>query len=318
MNHREGYRITETDDNTYRFPISAKPYHHAKGKLKGSPDHHNLLTTALTSRVGRVPTELLQRCGAAVPMTDSITGVCPLASDPIRGRRGHLRVPRRTRRDELRKRHRPDSLVLEYLDVKRRRMSASRIAGSIQIPVTAFKTVEVAFPCSSSLRRRLQTRDASEVRESVIVFGDPKDMRDSINYGTRMNRHLHSVPFAKLRDLITYKVARDGVSSDDVVPAYTSQRCSSCGFTHESNRREKRVQMPDRAVSNLNQNPTQKFSTRLQTKFTLKQAKIIVAAGGGSGVQRTVWGRHLRRQALAPDQSMRLGWSRERLSGAST
>ena len=64
MNHREGYRSTETDDNTHRFPISAKPYHHAKGKLKGSPDHHNLLTTALNNSAWRVGTaEPLQHRG---------------------------------------------------------------------------------------------------------------------------------------------------------------------------------------------------------------------------------------------------------------
>ncbi|NHX41804.1 MULTISPECIES: IS200/IS605 family accessory protein TnpB-related protein [Haloarcula] len=221
-----------------------------------------------------------------------------------------------------------DSLVLEYLDVKRRRHECFTKRRWIQeAGQTAFKTV-VGQEKRDSVHDQLHktSRDVvrwvSQFENQAIVFGDPKDMRDSINYGTRMNRHLHSVPFAKLRDLITYKVARDGVPSDDMDPEYTSQRCprTACLYTERGNRREKRFKCRDRGFQNLIQNPvTDNYYRRvLQTKFTLKQAKIIVAAGGGSGVQRTVWGRHLRRQVLAPDQSMRLGWSRERLSGAST
>jgi len=50
-------------------------------------------------------------------------------------------------------------------------------------------------------------------------------MRDDIEYGTRMNRRLHSLPFAKLRDFI---------------PEYTSQRCPVCGHIERANRHKKR------------------------------------------------------------------------------
>jgi IS605 OrfB family transposase len=83
----------------------------------------------------------------------------------------------------------------------------------------------------------------------VIVFEDPTDMRDDIEYtdmrddieyGTRMNRRLHSLPFAKLRDFITYKAAWRGIPSDDVDPEYTSQQCPVCGHTERANRHKKR------------------------------------------------------------------------------
>jgi transposase, IS605 OrfB family, central region len=76
----------------------------------------------------------------------------------------------------------------------------------------------------------------------IIVFENLKDMRDNIEYGTRMNRRLHSLPFAKLRDFITYKAAWNGIPSDDVDPAYTSQRCprTECRHTVRSNRQKKR------------------------------------------------------------------------------
>jgi putative transposase len=74
----------------------------------------------------------------------------------------------------------------------------------------------------------------------VIVFEDLKDMRDDIEYGTRMNRRLHSLPFAKLRDFISYKAAWQGIPSDDVDPEYTSQQCPLCGHTERANRHKKR------------------------------------------------------------------------------
>lgn len=67
-------------------------------------------------------------------------------------------------------------------------------------------------------------------------------MRDSIDYGTRMNRRLHSLPFAALRKMVTYKVAWQGIPSDEVDPTYTSQRCprTECLHTERANRRGKR------------------------------------------------------------------------------
>jgi transposase, IS605 OrfB family, central region len=74
----------------------------------------------------------------------------------------------------------------------------------------------------------------------VIVFEDLKDIRDDIDYGTQMNRRLHSLPFAKLRDFISYKAAWCGIPSDGVDPEYTSQQCPLCGHTERANRHKKR------------------------------------------------------------------------------
>ena len=41
----------------------------------------------------------------------------------------------------------------------------------------------------------------------MIVFEDLTDMRDDIEYGTHMDRRLHSLLFAKLQDFISYKAA---------------------------------------------------------------------------------------------------------------
>ena len=74
----------------------------------------------------------------------------------------------------------------------------------------------------------------------VIVFEDLEYIRDDIEYGARMNCRLHSLPFAKLRDFISYKAAWRGIPSDDVDPEYTSQQCPICGHTERANRHKKR------------------------------------------------------------------------------
>ena len=82
----------------------------------------------------------------------------------------------------------------------------------------------------------------SQFTNPVIVFEDLKDMRESIDYGTRMNRRLHSLPFAALQNMVSYKAAWDGIPSDEVDPEYTSQRCpkTECQHTERANRHKKR------------------------------------------------------------------------------
>jgi IS605 OrfB family transposase len=82
----------------------------------------------------------------------------------------------------------------------------------------------------------------SQFSDPLIVFEDLKDMRDSIDYGTRMNRRLHSLPFAALQDMMSDKAAWDGIPSDEVDPEYTSQRCprTECQHTERANRHKKR------------------------------------------------------------------------------
>ena len=48
-NYEEGYNLSLTDDGDVAFRISAKPYKHVTGVLKGSDAHLNILKTALES-----------------------------------------------------------------------------------------------------------------------------------------------------------------------------------------------------------------------------------------------------------------------------
>ncbi len=81
---------------------------------------------------------------------------------------------------------------------------------------------------------------ASEFEKSCISLEDLKDMRDSIDYGTRMNRRLHSIPFRALQDAITYKANFEGIPVKTINPKNTSQGCCLCGESDNTVRNKHR------------------------------------------------------------------------------
>jgi putative transposase len=68
-----------------------------------------------------------------------------------------------------------------------------------------------------------------------IAFEDLTDIRNRMGGAKRF----HAWAFRRLYQYVEYKAKMIGVEVEQVSPAYTSRRCSSCGFTHESNRRSK-------------------------------------------------------------------------------
>jgi putative transposase len=86
---------------------------------------------------------------------------------------------------------------------------------------------------------------SQQFEKPCIVFEDLKEMRDSIDYGTRMNRRLHHLPFRALQFYTSYKAAFEGIPTDWIDPEYTSQRCPMCGHTERANRNKKRFKCKD-------------------------------------------------------------------------
>ncbi|ODR82501.1 transposase [Haladaptatus sp. W1] len=74
--------------------------------------------------------------------------------------------------------------------------------------------------------------EADERDCSHIAFEDLTDIRDRMPGAKR----LHAWAFRHLYDYTAYKAEERGISVQQVNPANTSRRCSSCGFTHENNR----------------------------------------------------------------------------------
>ena len=68
-----------------------------------------------------------------------------------------------------------------------------------------------------------------------IAFENLTDIRDRMAGAKRF----HAWAFRRLFQYIEYKAEMADIEVEQVSPAYTSQRCSKCGFTHETNRRSK-------------------------------------------------------------------------------
>ncbi len=68
-----------------------------------------------------------------------------------------------------------------------------------------------------------------------IAFENLTDIRNRMAGAKRF----HAWAFRRLYQYVEYKAEIYDISIEQVSPAYTSQRCSSCGFTHETNRRSK-------------------------------------------------------------------------------
>jgi IS605 OrfB family transposase len=251
MNHEEGYRLFLDDDGTARFRISAEPRNHVKGELRGNPDHFDRLRTALTDGDWRVGTaEVVHKHNewrlhvtithenhrvASKTDADTIVGV-DVNEDCIAlaamSRSGSVK----------------DSVVFEYPSVKERRheffTKRKRMQKAKQTTLeTVVQTEERDYvhDCLHKVSRKV-VEWVSQFSSPVIVFEDLKDMRTSIDYGTRMNRRLHSLPFAALQEMVSYKAAWNGIPSDEVDPKYTSQRCprTECQHTERANRYKKR------------------------------------------------------------------------------
>jgi IS605 OrfB family transposase len=69
---------------------------------------------------------------------------------------------------------------------------------------------------------------ARQFENPVIVMEDLAYIRESLDYGTYMNRRLHSWAFARLQGRIEDKAKDAGIPVRYVHPQYTSKTCHSC------------------------------------------------------------------------------------------
>ncbi|PSQ25007.1 transposase [Halobacteriales archaeon QS_9_67_17] len=75
--------------------------------------------------------------------------------------------------------------------------------------------------------------EAVESGCTVIAFEDLTGIRDRMANA----RKFHEWAFRRLYEYVSYKAEERGIHVEQVNPRNTSRRCSSCGFTHEDNRR---------------------------------------------------------------------------------
>lgn len=254
MNHGEGYQLSvDEESESVSFRVTALKRNFVRGTLRGSQHHIERLQTALTDDDWRVGTaEVVRKRGQhelhvnvthetaevadtqnsetfiGVDVNEDCVGLAAVTESGIE-----------------------DSVVIEYPDIKKERHEYFTIRKRVQSVGQTTLKHEVRNEEQRFVHDQLHqvSRDivewAQQFENPVIIFEDLKDMRDDIEYGTRMNRRLHSLPFAQLQEFVSYKAAWCGIPSMKIDPEYTSQECVDCGHTTRSNRQGKRFQCVD-------------------------------------------------------------------------
>ena len=83
--------------------------------------------------------------------------------------------------------------------------------------------------------------EAHDADADGIIFETLDYIRENIANGSQFQQWAYK----KFVELVEYKVESTPLFVDFVNPAYTSQRCSQCGFTHEDNRDDKQFACQD-------------------------------------------------------------------------
>jgi putative transposase len=247
-NYEEGYTLTLRDDGTVEFRISAKPYKHVKGVLEGDDTHLDILRTALSGDEWTIGTAEALFYDGTPELHVSVTKT------------------ERTVRDKQ------DSRTIIGVDVNEDNVALSALSaeGVEDTLVIDFPEIKFERHRYFTMRKRVQKAEKPSMHDTLegreerfvrdrlhkvsrhivewshqfekpcIVFEDLKEMRESIDYGTRMNRRLHHLPFRALQYYTSYKAAFEGVPTAWIDPEYTSQQCPMCGHTERANRHRKR------------------------------------------------------------------------------
>ncbi|OYR79383.1 transposase [Halorubrum sp. E3] len=247
-NYEEGYNLTLRDDGTVEFRISAKPYKHVNGVLEGDNTHLDILRAALAGDGWTI--------GTAEALFHN----------------GNPELHVNVTNTEQTVREKQDSRTVIGVDVNEDNVALSALSaeGIEDTLVIDFPEIKFERHRYFTIRKRVQNAEKPSVHDTLegqeerfvrdrlhkvsrlivewsrqfekpcIGFEDLKEMRDSIDYGTRMNRRLHHLPFRALQYYTSYKAAFEGVPTAWVAPEYTSQRCPLCGHTERGNRNKKR------------------------------------------------------------------------------
>lgn len=248
MNHGEGYALTLSDSGEVNFRITAQKRVFVRGTLQTGRDQLELLQTALTDDAWRVGTaEVVSRYGRHELHINATHETATVRSHEssktfvgVDVNEDNVALAAVTEQGV------EDSIVIEYSEIKQERHEFFTIRKRMQsVGQTAFENTmqdrEKRFVHDRlhQVSRRV-VEWAKQFEDPVFVFEDLKDIRDSIDYGTRMNRRLHSLPFAKLQRFVAYKAAWNSIPSMKIDPEYTSQECIVCGHTERRNRKRKR------------------------------------------------------------------------------
>jgi IS605 OrfB family transposase len=247
-NYEEGYSLSLTADGDVAYRISAKPYKHVKGVLDGDDAHLDILKTALTSDEWEIGTAEVLFHNSNAELHVNVTNT----EQTVRDKQDSRTVVGVDVNEDsvalvaLSKDGVEDTLVIDFPEIKFERhryftmWKRVQNAGKESIHDTLEGREERFIHDRLHKVSRHIVEWSRQFEKPCIVFEDLKEMRDSIDYGTRMNRRLHHLPFRALQYYTSYKASFEGIPTGGINPEYTSQRCPLCGHTERANRNKKR------------------------------------------------------------------------------
>jgi len=247
-NYEEGYTLSLTDNGDVAFRISAKPYKHVKGVLKGDDAHLDILKTAIAHDKWKIGTAeaLFHKGSPELHVNVSNTEQTVRDKQDSRTVVGVDVNEDNVALSALSEAGIKDTLVIDFPEIKSERHRYFTIRKRIQNAgkLSTHETLEGREKRFVYDRLHKGSRHIVEwsrqFEKPCIVFEDLKEMRDSLDYGTRMNRRLHCLPFRALQYYTSYKAAFEGIPTIWINPEFTSQRCPLCGHTERANRNKKR------------------------------------------------------------------------------
>jgi len=119
---------------------------------------------------------------------------------------------------------------------KKRRRIQTRTSGNVKARLLAKYSGREKRRINDILHRasKIVAKIASE--ENVQpVMENLADIRKKIQYGRKMNRRLHSMPFRKIQFYISYKAMERGFKPKFIKPRNTSKTCPICGELNKPN-----------------------------------------------------------------------------------
>jgi IS605 OrfB family transposase len=238
-NYEEGYNLSIREDSDISFRISAMPYKHVEGVLTGDDAHLGILKSALSGEKWDIGTAeaLFKRGTPELHICVTQTNVSVRDMDQTRTVVGVDVNEDNVALTAMGEEDLRDSLVIEYPEVKSERHRYFTVRKRVQ---SAGKE-SMHDTLNGSEKRFVRDRLHKVSRHIVdwigqfekpcIVFEDLKEMRIGLDFGARMNRRLHHLPFRLIQLYTSYKAAFEGIPTTWINPEYTSQRCSMCGYT---------------------------------------------------------------------------------------
>lgn len=238
LNHRDGYTVEDVST----VKISTVPYNRVEAAIEGWEEDRIYLRRALNGQYQFGTADVLKRDGdyyihitvrtTNVPQVDLEQGHAYIGVDI---NESNVMLSATKRDGEV-----LDTLYLDYNELKDKRndlftrMKRVKRAGKWSQFDRLSGREENATTDFCHKLSRYAVRWINQFDNPVVVLEDLNGMRDSIDYGARMNRRLHRLPFRKLQEYIRYKAEWSSVPVMTVDAEYTSQRCPLCG--HRSKR----------------------------------------------------------------------------------